>query len=72
MNKTNIPPKKIKNNVYENQKVFTINPVITQIKNVCINKIIPIAKGCFICIKINLITKLQIIKKKCIINQEIV
>lgn len=42
---TNIPPKKIKNKIYENQNVLENNPVIKQIKNVWINNNIPIANG---------------------------
>lgn len=44
----NIPPKKIKNNEYENQKLFVINPVIIVIKSVCVINIIPILNGWFI------------------------
>lgn len=51
MNRIRIPPKKIKNNTYENQKVFEINPIIKEITRVWIIKTIPIAKGCFIIIK---------------------
>lgn len=71
MKSTNIPPKKTKNNTYENQKVFVIVPVIKQIKNVWIKSIIPIANGCFICIKIKLIIILQIIEINCIISGNI-
>lgn len=45
MNKTNIPPKKIKNKIYENQKDLEISPVIIAIKNVCTNNVKPIARG---------------------------
>lgn len=47
MNKTNIPPKKIKNKIYENQNLSNIIPVIKQIKIVWINSMNPIANGCF-------------------------
>lgn len=45
MNRTNIPPKKMRNKVYENQKDLFIKPVIKQIKNVWISNVNPIAKG---------------------------
>ena len=46
MNNTSIPPKKIKNKIYENQNDTLIRPVEQQIKIVCNNKLRPIAKGC--------------------------
>jgi hypothetical protein len=48
MNKINIPPRKIKNKIYGNQK-FDVNiPVIKQIKIVWMNNINPIDNGLFI------------------------
>ena len=45
MNKINIPPKKIKNNEQENQKVLVISPVNKEIKIVWIINSRPIVKG---------------------------
>lgn len=47
INKINIPPKKIKNKEYENQKDLFIIPENKEIKIVCIISINPIDKGCF-------------------------
>ena len=57
-----MPPTKIKNKIYENQKVFKIIPVNKDTKKVWINKIIPIDRGCFICIKslLNIISIIHI------------
>ena len=52
MNNTSIPPKKIKNKIYENQNDTLIRPVEQQIKIVCNNKLRPIAKGCEIWVNI--------------------
>lgn len=68
MNRTSIPPKKIKNKTYENQNLLAISPVIKQICNVWINSINPIAKGWFIWIKINLEISVEEYKKSCIIS----
>lgn len=45
MNKTNIPPRKIKNRIQENQNDLEINPVIIAIKNVWTNNVKPMARG---------------------------
>ena len=45
MNNTNIPPKKIRNRIYENQNDTLIRPVEQQIRIVCSSKLSPIANG---------------------------
>lgn len=40
-----MPPKKIKNKIYENQKDWLINPAPKQIKQVWNNKVKPIDNG---------------------------
>lgn len=50
-NRTNIAPKKIKNKIYANHIDFLERPALPQIKMVWINNVIPMAKGCFICVK---------------------
>jgi hypothetical protein len=42
------------NRIYENQNLLYIVPLIRHTIVVCINSIGPIAKGCFICLNINL------------------
>ena len=54
MNRTNIPPKKIKKRMYENHTWKFSKAVIAQIVRVCSNNIIPIARGWAIVVKINL------------------
>lgn len=54
MNNTNIPPKKTKNIIYENQNVLVISPDIKQINVVWTSNVNPIAKGCFMLKKIKL------------------
>lgn len=68
MNNTNTPPRKIKNNTYENQNLLAINPVSKQICNVWINNINPIANGWFIWIKIRLEINVVEYKVNCIIS----
>lgn len=68
MNNTNIPPRKIKNKIYENQNLFVIKPLNIEIKIVCSNNIKPIARGWFICIKINLEIRVKEYKINCIIS----
>ena len=46
------------NRIYENQNLLYIVPLIRHIIVVCINSIIPMARGCFICVNINLVTVL--------------
>lgn len=69
INKINIPPKKIKNKEYENQKDFVNKPVNRAMQIVWIINKIPIDKGWFIREKEND----EIIKKKnikfCIISE---
>lgn len=69
INKINIPPKKIKNKEYENQKDFVNKPVNRAMQIVWIINKIPIDKGWFIKEKEND----EIIKKKnikfCIISE---
>ena len=70
MNKINIPPRKIKNNEYENQKDLVNNPVKRAIEIVWIINKIPIDNGWFVIEK----EKDEIIKKKnikfCIISEQ--
>ena len=54
INSTSIPPIVIMNRIYENQNLLYIVPLIRHTIVVCINSIGPIAKGCFICVNINL------------------
>jgi len=54
INRTNIPPIIITNKIYENQNLLYIIPMIKHTIVVCINTIIPMAMGCFICVNINL------------------
>jgi len=55
INSTSIPPIMIMNRIYENQNLLYIVPLIRHTIVVCINSINPIAKGCFICVNINLV-----------------
>jgi hypothetical protein len=55
INSTNIPPIIIMNRMYENQNLLYIVPLMIHIIVVCINSIIPIASGCFICVNIILV-----------------
>lgn len=55
MNSTNIPPTMIMNRMYENQNLLYIIPLIRHIIVVWISSIIPMASGCFICVKISLV-----------------
>lgn len=62
MNKINIPPIKIKNKIYENQKDFDKRPVIKQVRIVWKSKINPILRGWDIWVKIILlINKINIV-----------
>lgn len=67
INKISIPPKKIKNKEYENQKLILNDPVIKEIIKVWIIKINPIDKGWFINKNENLNNIIVSNKKKCII-----
>jgi hypothetical protein len=40
------------NRMYWNQNLLCIDPLIKHVITVCIKSIIPIAKGCFICVNI--------------------
>ena len=51
MNSTSMAPKKIKNKIYENHMDLAKSPEVTQIRIVCANNVIPIARGCFIFVK---------------------
>lgn len=55
MNNTSIPPIMIMNRMYENQNLLYIIPLTKHVSTVCTSSIIPIAKGCFICVNINLV-----------------
>lgn len=59
---------KIKNKIYENQKVFDKSPVNKQVKIVWKRRINPILKGCDICVKIILFKNKIIIINICIIS----
>lgn len=70
INKINIPPKKIKNNEYENQKVFVKIPVNNAIKIVWVINNNPIDSGWFIKEKVSEeIIKIKI-KKFCIMSDQ--
>lgn len=62
INKINIPPKKIKNKEYENQKDLVKSPENKEIKIVCVINKIPIESGWFI----NVNKKAEIINRKII------
>jgi len=55
INSTNIPPIIIMTRIYENQNLLYIAPLIRHTIVVCSSNISPIAKGCFICVNINLV-----------------
>lgn len=55
--------------MYENQNLFVINPDIKDTNVVWINRINPIANGCFIFIKIKLKINKNVIKIHCIISR---
>jgi hypothetical protein len=40
------------NRIYWNQNILFISPLIRHVIIICISNIIPIAKGCFICVNI--------------------
>lgn len=67
INKINIPPKKIRNNEYENQKDLVNSPVNKAIVIVWIINIIPIERGWFIIVNEILVIIKNIIIKFCII-----
>ena len=62
-------PKNNKNKIYENQNLFVINPDIKQTNVVWISKVNPMAKGCFMFIKIKLKINKRDIKIHCIISK---
>lgn len=70
INKINIPPKKIKNNEYENQKVFVINPENNTIIIVWIINIRPKDRGWVIEKNKNDDIIKNIIKRVCKIKSE--
>ena len=55
MNSTNIPPTMIINKMYENQNLLYIIPLIRHTIVVWISSIIPMARGCFICVNVILV-----------------
>ena len=55
INSTSIPPIMIMNRMYKNQNLLYIVPLIRHTIVLCIRSINPIAKGCFICVNINLV-----------------
>lgn len=69
MNKTNIPPKNTRKRIYENQNLLVIKPEVKQTSVVWISKVNPIAKGCFIFIKIKLKINNRDSKIHCIISR---
>jgi hypothetical protein len=58
INSTSIPPIMIMNRMYENQSLLYIVPLTIHTIVVCISNINPMAKGCFICVNINLVIAL--------------
>ena len=52
---TCIPSIMIMNRMYENQNLVYIVPLTRHTIVLCIRSINPIAKGCFICVNINLV-----------------
>jgi len=59
INSTSIPPIIIMNRIYENQNLLYIVPLIRHTTVVCSSNINSIAKGCFICVNINLLITLD-------------
>ena len=59
INSTNIPPNIIMNRIYENQNLLYIVPLMRHTIVVWISNISPTAKGCFICVNINLVIVLS-------------
>jgi hypothetical protein len=55
INNTNIPPIMIMNRMYKNQNLLYIVPLMIHTIVVCMSIISPMARGCFICVNINLI-----------------
>jgi len=53
INSTSILPIKIMNRIYENQNLPYNVPLFRRTIVVCINSVNPMAKGCFICVNIN-------------------
>jgi len=58
LNNAIIPQIIITNRIYDNQILLYIVPLIRHIIVVCINSISPMARGCFICVNINLVSVL--------------
>lgn len=72
MNRINIPPIRIRNKIYENQKFWFKFPVINLIITVFISKIIPADRGWFIIINVNdkrilIVNKIEIISRSSLI-----
>jgi hypothetical protein len=59
INSTSIPPIMIMNRMYENQKLLYIVPLIKHTNVVWISSISPMARGCFICVNISLVSVLM-------------
>lgn len=59
INRISIPPTRIRNRIYENQKFEFIFPVISLIRIVCNSKISPIDRGWFIIVNIIVIVMLN-------------
>ena len=55
INSTSIPPIIIMNRIYENQNLLYIVPLMRHTIVVWISNISPTARGCFICVNINLV-----------------
>jgi hypothetical protein len=60
INSTNIPPIMIMNRICENQNLLYIVPLMIQTIMVCMSSISPTARGCFICVNINLVILIDI------------
>ena len=66
INSTSIPPIIIMNRIYENKNLLYIVPLMRHTIVVWISNISPTAKGCFICVNINLfIVPIDIISFLC-------
>jgi hypothetical protein len=55
INSTSMPPIMIMNRMYENQNLLYIVPLTRHVSTVWTSNIIPIARGCFICVNISLV-----------------
>jgi hypothetical protein len=56
INSTSTPSIMVMNRMYENQNLLYMVPLIRHVIMVCRSNIIPIARGCFICVNIILVS----------------